>query len=281
MEGESFRPLELLQRHPKGALIYYFHKRERLPELTSKLETNFPGRLIVVTPFQTDFFPADLGTQFNNNFYGYTASQMYVRDSIMEKLQIKEEDLEPLLPNLRIGEHIEGGQIVPFANSNIVLFTCPDKDIDRYLRVLTSERKIPKNEPYLLTMLTIFKDLLSTPDAEKPFYGTKHIDLLISGIVGQDRIPILFIDDFFNRAVNRSLSKSFPRVRFIPVAHERVLQGALNIKYLDGKALVTTREIVGEEVINNLEQNGIPIVELGADQFDYYGGPKCRSLDIE
>ena len=120
---------------------------------------------------------------------------------------------------------------------------------------------------------------VSTMEAEQePF---EHIDLLISGIVGQDRIPILFIDDFFNRAVNRSLSKSFPRVRFIPVAHERVLQGALNIKHLDGKALVTTREIVGEEVINNLEQNGIPIVELGADQFDYYGGPKGRSLDIE
>ncbi len=63
-----------------------------------------------------------------------------------------------------------------------------------------------------------------------------------------------------------------------PIDAQYVLRGGCNLKFLDGKVLVPSLDVlgpIGEELLTNEYE----VVELGDDQFAKHGGVKCRTLD--
>lgn len=119
---------------------------------------------------------------------------------------------------------------------------------------------------------------------ERIFAG--HVDTVMTACRVNGQFHVYLYEKVLERLEGDELMDSFffrDDVDVRSVDTDLVLQGGLNIKYLDGIALVTEKEDLDRRLAGDLRSIGIKIVEIGREQFSLSekAGVKCRSLNLQ
>lgn len=276
-----------VEQYPEGALIYFHPDKNLHPGLKNVFQQALPDHLTIITDMtpMVYAYPADVGMQLGDTFYGFSIGETYVRRCLEESLgEQKTEELEASLPVFKCGNfphldyyHQEGGLRVPIAGSNRVITVFP---LEGELDFLRKKGVDPIHPPNLLNGIKQLATSDECLERDRSLYKG-HIDLVLTGVAEPEKDTV-YMDE---------LLKGFLQERKIldecledsqPIEHSLVRRGACNIKTIETArrrvALVPSQEIIGP-IAPALERAEFDIFELGEDQMGA-GGIKCRSLNI-
>lgn len=270
---EIERAREVVERYPKGLFCYWCYDENTVGELGAVLTEAMPQRLIVLREFY--FYPADLGYQIADEFFGWSVSELVIKQQVSSTLDLNKEVVGEFLPEFHKGEDylVVGGEIVEIAGSDEVLTT-----EDKYARRFSHFRAFP-NLKRGVEDLYIDSDL---PDEIRRLYFG-HVDLLMTGcqVNGVQR---LYMDELLYKRMDELGLHDATTGSAMQVDHSLVARMGLNVKYEDdGVALVPSLGVLDTRLIADLESIGMRIVELGEDQFSDWqrAGVKCKSLNFQ
>jgi len=264
MQGGS---KEIIGQYPDGIFFYANAHDRNNPEIVKKLQAALPGYLVI--PTYSHPFPADLGVQIGDSFYGSDWGVVYIAGELSDAHLYNKVKFN--LPKIGIPPQI-GGEQVQVAQSNVRVFG----------QELSSEEQLMYKRNYIRTIiptgLNYARQQLATQGYSEWLYSG-HIDLLVTGFVRRDGRVSYYADELLlNTCKQLGVAPRLPNVK--PVPNDLVKRGACNIKYMGNTAIVPTVDTIGP-IARELRQNGYKIVELGpTHEVADGGGVKCRALDL-
>jgi len=298
MTKEAVDSQELPHLYPDGIFIYWHPDRNLHPGLKAILNQHLPDHYLIITDLITEerHFPADIGGQVGNVFYGNYEAKGFIQQ-LLEQKSLVWNKLANNLPAFADQESsnltIDGGFNVPIPGTNIIIIGNPDissQGIETYTN--------SGNKPILLPRLTHANVETDWPS---PLYGS-HLDTLLTGFLDlnhPDQPIHLYIDEVLLELAKKTsltlplapaLEKYFQQemdlIRLArPLDNNLVKNGACNLKFVKTRngwlAFVPSIKTLGPDLANDLNSCGYTIVPLGAEQWQQGGGPKCRSLEIK
>lgn len=271
--NEIYQNRELLQQFPRGVFIYApYAEPEAHPTIAQELKDALPGRAVIITP-TVSMYPQDMGVKRGNRYYFGENGLNFIQTVLPKGLGSSWENIAKLLLEIKSGEEftfVAGGKDVDIAGSK-KRFTL---NTNEYLGVDEKTVKCP-------LVGQAIRELSKQITKERSlYYG--HLDLLLTGSVVSEEEKLYMDENLYTYAKEKKLLDD-PLLNAIPVSHKFVEKGGLNIIYVDKTAIVSSKEAVPPNLLNDLEEADYKVVGVGADEFNMenLAGVKCRSLSLD
>ncbi|CAN5190192.1 hypothetical protein BH09PAT2_BH09PAT2_03960 [soil metagenome] len=276
-------PEILRSQYPDGVIMYHQGYKELANTVLSQFAKQLPGYLPIIKGFDSQYLFAedwvtDRGGQIGNILYGDISFYDCLLDGISSQTGIKRQEIEPLLPPMiyeeRIGRNVAiNGYNVPIGGTSLVFQGITDP--------FTTE--IYNQQDIRLLPLDSLRQAIHEDKQQSAGGGIQllsaHIDLAITGFRTGDHLSI-YLDEkygYLGEEIIRILADNNAILETIP--HDLAKKGALNIRYIDNKAVIPSCKVLGP-IASRLIAHDYELVELGEDQMLDGGGVKCRMIPI-